>query len=766
MTNILLASLLFFVYMPAQPSSYCPNFQPDPNPKKWTWVDRNCEVHSRKELNAILTRHEQWLRKYSKLVDRAFERLQRATPYPAEGISRFLPAETTNDPLRANLSGATLIHANLRNADLTGAQLDSVDLAGANLHRADLSGADVRGVNLCNIFEPSLKRNRWTWLDKDCRVHSTAEFVAILARHKQWLRKYSRQIGEVLNNARLDGDYASLDRGLFDRLSQTASRDRLRADLSGATLIGAYLERADLVGARFENVDFSFADLRGADLTGAYLPNADLDEVDLTLAELTGAYFDHAYIAGYLAGADLTGAWLGGAIVIGDLSVADLTQAWIGYADLSHANLPHVSANKADFSSAYLTGTELVGSDLSGADFSLADLTRIHLAGADLSGASFWYTDLTEAELIDVDLSKADLTKAGVWDAVFEPNVLPPISSIARAEGLRTIRWDDRIDDRMRRKQPLAKTEPPTVAIWGHYFAVEVWVPFLHSLRDTKESASGRAPSPEYLRESTKPNSPERDPESNSFPLRDLIKALHDAKYREAEAEVNLAYHRRTQHWWQIPLFDWTCEWSADWSRPVWIALGLSALNSCVYWSMLRFSRRKRLYCRSSPGSQAELLEQPRPPRAMSTVAAKDYTPGKGIRLRRSSQLFVTASKYGRQRQWPVGRDYYPRPWIFLPRPRRKYWLVHAPWSLVCSIRARVAWELPLFRTAWLFSAMNVLNLGVQGVDVGRWIRLVQSREFELKARGMLRWLAGLQSVFSFLLLALSAFILITGPIE
>ena len=51
---------------------------------------------------------------------------------------------------------------------------------------------------------------------------------------------------------------------------------------------------------------------------------------------------------------------------------------------------------------------------------------------------------------------------------------------------------------------------------------------------------------------------------------------------------------------------------------------------------------------------------------------------------------------------------------------------------------------------------MSVLNLGVQGLDLGRWIRLMQRREFDLRPRGSIRVLAGVQSIVSFMLLALA----------
>jgi hypothetical protein len=61
---------------------------------------------------------------------------------------------------------------------------------------------------------------------------------------------------------------------------------------------------------------------------------------------------------------------------------------------------------------------------------------------------------------------------------------------------------------------------------------------------------------------------------------------------------------------------------------------------------------------------------------------------------------------------------------------------------------------------------MGVVNLGVQGLDLGRWIRLMQRREFDLKARGTIRVVAGLQSVLSFALLALAVVSYFGHPFE
>jgi hypothetical protein len=61
---------------------------------------------------------------------------------------------------------------------------------------------------------------------------------------------------------------------------------------------------------------------------------------------------------------------------------------------------------------------------------------------------------------------------------------------------------------------------------------------------------------------------------------------------------------------------------------------------------------------------------------------------------------------------------------------------------------------------------MSVLNLGVQGLDLGRWVRLIHRRDFDLQARGWIRSVAGLQSLVSVALLALAVISYLGHPIE
>ena len=87
----------------------------------------------------------------------------------------------------------------------------------------------------------------------------------------------------------------SHERWVENRSNQDAKRMELcQADLSGAALMGANLERADLEGtilrqAKLSQTTLSQASLAGADLTKAILKDSIISGADLRRARLTGA---------------------------------------------------------------------------------------------------------------------------------------------------------------------------------------------------------------------------------------------------------------------------------------------------------------------------------------------------------------------------------------------------------------------------------------------------------------------------------------------
>ena len=69
-------------------------------------------------------------------------------------------------------------------------------------------------------------------------------------------------------------------------------------------------------------------------------------------------------------------------------------------------------------------------------------------------------------------------------------------------------------------------------------------------------------------------------------------------------------------------------------------------------------------------------------------------------------------------------------------------------------------------QAAALFSLMSVLNLGVQGLNPGQWVRLLFRQDHDLQAQGWIRTIAGVQSLLGLGLLTLAAIAILGHPIE
>jgi hypothetical protein len=117
--------------------------------------------------------------------------------------------------------------------------------------------------------------------------------------------------------------------------------------------------------------------------------------VDLSGADFTGAY---------LIGTNLHEAFLGGAI----LDEADLGGANLTGADLHEANLTGADLTGADLRGAYLCGAGLIGAHLNGTYLNEANLRGAYLTGADLTGAYLLEANLRFAKVTDEQLAKAE----------------------------------------------------------------------------------------------------------------------------------------------------------------------------------------------------------------------------------------------------------------------------------------------------------------------------------------------------------------------
>jgi hypothetical protein len=144
-----------------------------------------------------------------------------------------------------------------------------------------------------------------------------------------------------------------------------------------------------------------------------WLFDGTLRAAQLSGAKLAGARLERAAMPGVtLAGADLTRANLSGAVLAGaNFAEAVLESANLEMADLTGALLAHARLRRADAALAVLAGCSLAGADLAEADLTEADLSRANLRGARLAGA----------RLDGVRLDGADWDAATEWPAGFVP---------------------------------------------------------------------------------------------------------------------------------------------------------------------------------------------------------------------------------------------------------------------------------------------------------------------------------------------------------
>jgi uncharacterized protein YjbI with pentapeptide repeats len=85
------------------------------------------------------------------------------------------------------------------------------------------------------------------------------------------------------------------------------------------------------------------------------------------------------------------------------------------------------------------------------------------------------------------------------------------------------------------------------------------------------------------------------------------------------------------------------------------------------------------------------------------------------------------------------------------------------------GVRRMVAFvrrEAEVLRKAMFFSAMSAFNIGFREINFGRWLRMLTRREYDMKAIGWARVVAGWQSLISVLLLALCLLTYFGRPFE
>jgi uncharacterized protein YjbI with pentapeptide repeats len=187
----------------------------------------------------------------------------------------------------------------------------------------------------------------------------------------------------------------------------------------------------------------------------------------------------------------------------------------------------------------------------------------------------------------------------------------------------------------------------------------------------------------------------------NSSPLSQLRKEFQDNGFREAERKISYVLNRRRaqlatpiERWFKTIAFDWTCQYGMSPGRALRIWLTLFLICCVIYATFIHLPGKSGLY--------------------RTDKTQKD--------------------------EWP-DEQIVPRQILRHPR-----WLI--PPRFVARESRVVYW-------AVFFSLMSAFNIGFREIDFGRWLRLLPRTEFDLKAKGWMRTVAGFQSLISVYLIAL-----------
>ena len=194
------------------------------------------------------------------------------------------------------------------------------------------------------------------------------------------------------------------------------------ADLRGAQLQLAWLDDANMGGARLQGANLEGAQLPAAHMVGTHLEGASLQSAllrgaDLTFAKLTSA----SLIGAELQGASLAASELQGALLISahlegsELSGAHLEGADLSGAHLEGANLVSAQLKGAAMRQTHLQGAFLKQANLEGASLTNADLEAADLAMANLHGAKLKKTQLQGANLAGADASESEFDEPYVY---------------------------------------------------------------------------------------------------------------------------------------------------------------------------------------------------------------------------------------------------------------------------------------------------------------------------------------------------------------
>lgn len=402
-------------------------------------------------------------------------------------------------------------------------------------------------------------------------------------------------------------------------------------------------------------------------------------------------------------------------LVEADLNGLDLTGANLVDSDLTSANLSHANLTNADLNGANLVGADLShanfdrsslgGALLNRADLSHAQLTNLKLHFTKMDGAIFTSADFKGTSFVAPSLVGANFDNADLYNVIFFGGNLKD-ASLQNANLVRS----DFIDVDFRGAK-IINADLTNATMHGSDLTGAGFNPISLPRLGTMAQVKGIAdldmfhsqPGVVALRKAFK-ESGMRHQE------RALTYALKKAEWkgmRCVECSNTISWH--IEHSVNYVLFDLTSDWGMSPGRPLLIIFGLTLVLALFY--LLAIVRPQR------------------PETGIWLVWAKE-------RIINSEQSFSPQK-------------------LTLMQPQSVS-------ALACRITT--VWKAPLW--ALYFSILSAFHVGWRELNVGDWIARINPGEFTLRATGWVKVVAGLQSLFSVYLLALSILTYFGRPFE
>jgi uncharacterized protein YjbI with pentapeptide repeats len=456
------------------------------------------------------------------------------------------------------------------------------------------------------------------------------------------------------------------------------------------------------------------------DLSGASLENAPLDNALLANVDLSGADLSDAH----LSGANLINANLTGAVLVGaNLQKAQMDNARMSGANLGSIRPPRLSGCSADvkgplnllsiaalamkprkINPTNLTGADLSDADLSKADLSFAILTGTNLDSTNLQSANLKQAFLQNAKLRSANLRYATVDSANLSDAILASTDLEHASlnsailsraTVERANLKNASLYEAKLNGAFINLAQMEGADLRGSDVQGLGFEPK-------TLPDIASLASA-----ENLEFMTYRHFP-----SGLYILR---KQFEDGGFREQERELTYALMKGEElhdkdgcrlqtlfrdcgnYVFYTVFFDWTSRYGEHPGRPLILLVELWILAALVYFASFQFPGRQGVWIivESRNGSDKRTHKK-----------RIEMTPIRDGSISRRTRTLI-------RREWQLAK------------------------------------------AALFFSVTSAFNIGYQELNIGQWLRMVSSREFEFRPEGWLRSLAGLQSLLSMYLLAL-----------